>query len=54
MTPWTDLLGEITRIASGESALQPDSRDKRFDDPVWQSNPFYKTMLQSYLLWQRR
>jgi polyhydroxyalkanoate synthase len=53
MTPWTDLLGEVTRIASGESTVQPDPRDKRFDDPVWQSNPFYKTMLQSYLLWQR-
>ena len=53
MIPWTDLLGEITRIASGESTIQPDARDKRFDDPVWQSNPFYKTMLQSYLLWQR-
>jgi len=53
MTPWTDMYGELTRIFTGESTIEPDARDKRFDDPVWQSNPLYRTMLQSYLLWQR-
>ena len=33
---------EMLEIAKGNSELAPDKRDRRFKDPTWQTNGFYK------------
>ena len=38
-------------MLTGKSAIMPLKGDKRFRDPVWQSNPLYALVLQNYLLW---
>ena len=42
---------DLLLIWSGQSELAPESGDKRFQDSVWQSNPFYRATLQTYLAW---
>jgi len=44
-------LGELGRIAGGDSALAPDARDKRFADPAWKDSASYRTLAQAYLAW---
>jgi polyhydroxyalkanoate synthase subunit PhaC len=44
-------LGELGRIATGGSALEPDAKDKRFSDPAWRENVGYKALVQCYLAW---
>ena len=46
-------LRELYRIASGDSQLAPAPKDKRFADPAWQSNPFLRALVQSYLAGER-
>src|SRR5207249_3577926 len=46
-----ELAPQLAQIWSGRSDLAPDPKDRRFQDPVWASNPFYKAWLQSYLAW---
>jgi polyhydroxyalkanoate synthase len=53
MTQSGEMLGEMSRIATGQSTIEPDPKDKRFDDPIWKTNPIYKAALQSYLLWRQ-
>ncbi len=45
------LAEEHARIATGTSQVAPDSRDRRFADEWWSSNPLYKGVAQSYLVW---
>jgi polyhydroxyalkanoate synthase subunit PhaC len=40
---------ELLRIGLGQSELAPDKRDKRFADPAWRDNAFYRRYLQMYL-----
>jgi len=40
-----NLQGKIARVF-----LEPEKNDKRFQDPVWKSNPFFSLLQQSYLL----
>ena len=42
-------LGEVGRIARGDSELAPNPKDRRFTDPAWNSNRFYRGLLQGYL-----
>lgn len=42
--------GEILEIAKGTSELAPHSKDRRFQDPTWGRNPFYRRGMQSWLL----
>lgn len=44
-------LGELTKIALGTSDIAPKPKDKRFADPTWKDNPFYRRLGQSYLAW---
>jgi len=40
---------EVVKIVSNKSELQPDAKDKRFLDPAFKFNPFYKAGMQYYL-----
>jgi class II poly(R)-hydroxyalkanoic acid synthase len=44
-----DLVGEIGRIALGQSDRVPSRRDRRFSDPAWTHNPVLRRILQAYL-----
>ena len=41
----------MLRSLMGSAAIQPEKGDKRFRDPLWTSNPGYRTLMQSYLAW---
>lgn len=43
---------EGAAILVGKSKRAPDARDRRFQDPAWKHNPFYKRTLQTYLAMQ--
>ena len=45
------LLGELGRIATGESKLAPDTRDKRFADPAWKESTMWRALAQCYFAW---
>lgn len=45
--------GEVVRILTGKSELEPAARDKRFADPAWRYNPLYKAGMQYYLAVQK-
>ena len=41
----------MLRSLMGGAVIQPEKGDKRFRDPLWTSNPGYRTLMQSYLAW---
>ena len=41
--------GEVVKIVQNKSELAPDPKDKRFLDPAFRSNPFYRAGMQYYL-----
>lgn len=49
--------GKITKenaeIMLGKSSIEPDRKDRRFRDPAWAHNPFYKRGMQAYLATQQ-
>lgn len=42
-------LGELTRVLRGRSTLAPAAGDRRFDDPAWRDNGWYRRLMQSHL-----
>ncbi len=44
---------DVIQILTGKSDLAPDAKDKRFMDPAWQFNPFFKAGAQYYLAVQK-
>ena len=44
---------DMVRIMTGKSDLAPDPKDKRFMDPAWQYNPFFRAGAQYYLAVQK-
>jgi polyhydroxyalkanoate synthase len=50
---YTDFLLEMGRVMTGQSTIEPNATDKRFIDEVWETNPFYHALLQTYLTWQQ-
>jgi polyhydroxyalkanoate synthase subunit PhaC len=42
---------ELARIVGGRSKAAPGAGDRRFADPAWTSNPFYRRLAQFYLAW---
>ena len=42
-----------SKIMMGKSDIAPAAGDKRFRDPIWESNPAYKALMSSYLSWTR-
>jgi polyhydroxyalkanoate synthase len=47
------LARELQKVASGKSTWAPARNDKRFNDPAWTENAFYKSMLQGYMAWSQ-
>ncbi len=45
--------GDLVKIMTGKSDLAPDAKDKRFMDPAWRYNPFFKAGAQYYLAVQK-
>ena len=45
------LIREWIAVMAGRSTLAPPKGDKRFGDPTWHENPFYRMMLQGYVAW---
>jgi polyhydroxyalkanoate synthase subunit PhaC len=41
---------QLLDVARGRNDLAPDPSDKRFADPAWASNAFYRRLLQAYLV----
>ena len=44
---------DMVKIMTGKSDLAPDPKDKRFQDPAWQFNPFFRAGAQYYLAIQK-
>lgn len=44
---------DLVKIMTGKSDLAPNAKDKRFMDPAWMFNPFYKAGAQYYLAVQK-
>ena len=44
---------DMVKIMTGKSELAPDPKDKRFKDPAWQFNPFFRAGAQYYLAVQK-
>ncbi len=44
---------DVVKIMMGQSELTPDPKDKRFMDPAWRFNPFFKAGAQYYLAVQK-
>ncbi len=44
---------DLVKIMTGKSDLAPHAKDKRFMDPAWMFNPFYKAGAQYYLALQK-
>lgn len=44
---------DMVKIMTGKSDLAPHPKDKRFMDPAWQYNPFYRAGAQYYLAIQK-
>ncbi|MGP1352042.1 MAG: PHA/PHB synthase family protein, partial [Parasphingopyxis sp.] len=40
---------DVVQIMTGQSELEPDPRDRRFKDPAFSFNPFYKAGMQYFL-----
>ena len=47
------LAQELQRVAAGKSTWAPSRNDKRFHDPAWTENTFYKSLLQGYMAWSQ-
>ena len=44
-------LQEMAKAFIGVSDKTPAKGDRRFKDPAWSNNPFYRTYMQTYLAW---
>lgn len=49
----TTLGDDLVKILTGKSELAPDPKDKRFMDPAWRFNPFFRAGAQYYLAVQK-
>jgi polyhydroxyalkanoate synthase len=50
VTGGVDAARQLLGVARGRNDLAPDPSDKRFVDPAWANNPFYRRLLQAYLV----
>ncbi len=40
---------DLVEIIKGDTAIAPEKKDRRFQDPTWAHNPLYKYTMQSWL-----
>ncbi len=52
MKHYTNFMLEMGQVMTGQSKVEPDSKDKRFAEEMWKTNPFYHIGLQTYLTWR--
>ena len=45
------LVRALFSVLTGTADIAPAKGDKRFADPAWNDNPFYRSYLQGYLTW---
>ena len=50
---YSEALSATAASFNGSAEVTPEKGDKRFKDPVWASNPAYKTIMQTYLIWSK-
>ena len=50
---YTNFAKEVVNIVQAKSSVEPERKDKRFRDAVWKDNIFYKSVMQTYLAWDR-
>lgn len=50
---YTNFIKEVGNIVQSKSALEPERKDKRFRDAVWRENFLYRTVMQTYLAWDK-
>jgi polyhydroxyalkanoate synthase len=48
---WLWFIGELGKIATGQSERSPESGDRRFADATWKSSKVHRSLLQAYLAW---
>ena len=48
---WLWFIGELGKIAAGQSERSPPAGDRRFADPTWKSSNLHRSLLQAYLAW---
>jgi polyhydroxyalkanoate synthase len=48
---WLGFMGELGKIATGQSDRSPQAGDKRFTDASWKSSNLHRGLLQAYLAW---
>ena len=48
---WLWFLGELGKIATGQSDRSPEAGDRRFADATWKSSKVHRSLLQAYLAW---
>jgi polyhydroxyalkanoate synthase len=44
---------DLSEAVVGSFEIEPAAGDRRFADPTWSENPFYRRWMQSYLVWAR-
>lgn len=47
------LAGNVLASMVGASEIEPEKGDRRFSDPAFEDNPFYRALKQSYLAWSK-
>ena len=43
---------DLMEIVTGASEIKPEANDRRFADPAFTENPFFRRLMQSYLAWR--
>lgn len=51
MEQQAEFVRQAARIFANNSDIAPEAGDKRFADPVWNDNVFYRAYMQGYLAW---
>lgn len=50
---YKSFLKEISGIIQAKSTIEPERKDKRFRDVVWKDNFLYRSVMQTYLAWDK-
>ncbi|WP_439134385.1 PHA/PHB synthase family protein [Pseudomaricurvus sp.] len=50
---YTNFAKELLNIVQARSSIEPERKDKRFRDAVWRDNFLYRSVMQTYLAWDK-